>query len=365
MLLVADKTGSTVKKIKMSGEQSFAIGRREFVMGTTAALLLSSRQASSQIPASSQNAQPRIVLNDNLAVPMPADPSFGKGKDRALVLGGGGEYFAAWMLGFAHGLNAKGVPSEMPDIIVGTSAGSVVGSTMAGGHLRQLTREFDFFGRFPKILAALVPTPAPNPSQLRARELCKIANDGSIETIQSIGRGAMAAKNPAVSKLQGMIGILTGNRSWPSPKFHATTIDCYTGERLVISEASKIPISHAASASMSLPGIFGPTWIGDRICMDGGMSPTSTHSDLVAGAKRALVVSLTDGTAGSGPRLSNIPNALQQELKDLEAAGTKTLLIAANPGQVNLVSPAEIDPALRAGYDRAVKEADRVKVFWA
>jgi len=41
------------------------------------------------------------------------------------------------------------------------------------------------------------------------------------------------------------------------------------------------------------------------------------------------------------------------------------LLIAANPGQANLVSPAEIDPALRAGYDRAVKEADRVKAFWA
>jgi hypothetical protein len=39
------------------------------------------------------------------------------------------------------------------------------------------------------------------------------------------------------------------------------------------------------------------------------------------------------------------------------------LLIAANPGQVNLVSPAEIDPALRARYDRAVKEADRVKAF--
>jgi hypothetical protein len=37
-----------------------------------------------------------------------------------------------------------------------------------------------------------------------------------------------------------------------------------------------------------------------------------------------------------------------------EAAGTKTLLIAANPGQVNLVSPAEIDPALRAGYFSAL-----------
>ncbi len=189
------------------------------------------------------------------------------------MLGGGGEYFVAWMLGFAYGLNAKGVAYEMPDIIIGTSAGSVVGSAMAAGNLKRLTKEFDFFGGFPKILAVLVPSAGSNPSQIRARELCRIANNASIETIQSIGRGAMAARNPAVSNLQDMIEILTGNRSWPSPKFHATTTDCHTGERLVISEANHIPISHAASASMSLPDIFGPTWIGDRICMDGGMGP--------------------------------------------------------------------------------------------
>jgi NTE family protein len=120
-----------------------------------------------------------------------------------------------------------------------------------------------------------------------------------------------------------MIEILTGNRSGPSPTFHATTMDCYTGERLVISETNKIPITHTSSASMSLPGIFGPTWIGDRICMDGGMGPTSTHSDSVAGAKRAFVVSLTDGTSGSGPRFSNILNALQQELKDSRSSGNQ------------------------------------------
>jgi NTE family protein len=352
-------------KTSGSGGRGFPIGRRELMLGTTAALLLSPRRASSQATAGSSATQPKVVFNDNLTVPMPANPSLGKGKDRALVLGGGGEYFAAWMLGFAHGLNVQGVPYEAPDVIIGTSAGSVVGSTIAGGHLARLTREFDFFGRFPKILAALVPTPTPNPSQVRAHELCSTANDASIATIQSIGRGAMAARNPAVSKLQDMIVILTGNRSWPSQKFHATTMDCYTGERLVVSQANGIPVSHAVSASMSLPGIFGPTWIGDRICMDGGMSASSTHSDLVAGAKRALVVSLTDGTPGSGPRFSSIPNDLQQELKDLETAGTKTLLIAANPGQVNLVSPTEIGPALRAGYDLAVKQAGRVKAFWA
>jgi NTE family protein len=253
----------------------------------------------------------------------------------------------------------------MPDIIIGTSAGSLVGSTIAGGHLERLTDEFDFFGDFPKILAAPVPTGTANPSQIRARDLCQIAHDASDATIQWIGRGAMSANNPPVSKLQEMIDTLTGNRSWPSPKFHAATMDCYTGERLVVSEANKIPISHAVSASMSLPGIFGPTWVGDRICMDNGVSASSTHSDVVAGAKRALVVSLTDGTRGSGPRFTNIPNGLQQELRGIEAQGTKTLLIAANPGQVNLVSPAEIGPALRAGYDRTFQEADRVKAFWA
>jgi NTE family protein len=353
-----------MKKDKAPGEKNFPVGRREFVLGTTAALL-SSQLAFSEARPCPPYAQPEVAFNDNLAVPIPANPSLGKGKDRALVLGGGGEYFAAWMLGFAHGLKVKGVPYDMPDIIIGTSAGSLVGSTIAGGHLERLTDEFDFFGDFPKILAAPVPTGTANPSQIRARDLCQIAHDASDATIQWIGRGAMSANNPPVSKLQEMIETLTGNRSWPSPKFHAATMDCYTGERLVVSEANKIPISHAVSASMSLPGIFGPTWVGDRICMDGGVSASSTHSDVVAGAKRALVVSLTDGTRGSGPRFTNIPNGLQQELRGIEAQGTKTLLIAANPGQVNLVSPAEIGSALRAGYDRAFQEADRVKVFWA
>jgi NTE family protein len=112
---------------------------------------------------------------------------------------------------------------------------------------------------------------------------------------------------------------------------------------------------------VSLPGVFGPTWIDDRLCMDGAMCSTSTHVDLIAGAKRALVVALTD----KGLRFSSIPNDIEQELKYVEAAGTKTLLIAADPDKVNLLSPAEIEPALKAGYDRAVREGDRIKALWA
>ena len=77
------------------------------------------------------------------------------------MLGGGGEYFAAWMLGFMQGLHENGVTYEMPEVIIGTSAGSVVGSTIAGGHLARLTREFEFFGAFPNCWPRWCHLPSP------------------------------------------------------------------------------------------------------------------------------------------------------------------------------------------------------------
>ncbi len=323
-----------------------------------AATLLATGGASAQ--AGSPSAQPDVDIDALPAVPIPAAPSLGKGKDRALVLGGGGEYFIAWLLGFARGLRSAGVSYDIADVIVGTSAGAIVGSAAAADHAGLLRDDIDFFGQFPKLLADLIPTRASNSSQVRARNLAETAHDASITTIQSIGRAAMAARNPSVRNLQSMIDILSLGRSWPSPRFHATTTDCYTGERLVLSQSSNVAISHAVCASVSLPGVFGPTWIGDRLCMDGAMCSTSTHSDLVAGTRRALVVALTDKSL----RFSGIPNDIDQELSYLETAGTKTLLIAADPGKVHLLSPAEIGPALKSGRDRAVSEAERVKAFW-
>ena len=160
------------------------IARRDLMLAATAALALSSVPARAQSAASSPTCRTPTYLSTTGWLSHAGQSFARQGKDRALVLGGGGEYFAAWMLGFMHGLHEKGVGYEMPDVIIGTSAGSVVGSTIAGGHLPKLTRDFDFFGAFPKLLGALVPTPTPNPSQVRARELCNTATNASLETIQ-------------------------------------------------------------------------------------------------------------------------------------------------------------------------------------
>jgi hypothetical protein len=81
----------------------------------TAATLFPLHGASGE--TGSRNAQPDVRISADPAVPIPAPASLGIGKDRALVLGGGGEYFIAWLLGFAHGLSGMGVSYDLADLM--------------------------------------------------------------------------------------------------------------------------------------------------------------------------------------------------------------------------------------------------------
>jgi NTE family protein len=70
-------------------------------------------------------------FNEGLAVPFNSK-SFGAGKERAMVLGGGGEYWVAWMLGYFHALKSNGANLDLPDVYVGTSAESIISSLLSG-----------------------------------------------------------------------------------------------------------------------------------------------------------------------------------------------------------------------------------------
>ena len=52
---------------------------------------------------------------------------------RALVLGGGGITGIAWEIGVLAGLAEAGVDLTGADLVVGTSAGSVVGAQLTSG----------------------------------------------------------------------------------------------------------------------------------------------------------------------------------------------------------------------------------------
>jgi NTE family protein len=316
----------------------------------------------------------KLFAQDGMARPAPDKPTvsdLAKGLDRTLVLGGGGEYYVAWYCGFFHGLYEQSVDLNVAEMAVGTSAGAYAGSALATGNFWRLRSEFDFFAHFPGLFAKLAPVASPNVSQKRAQEINFSVKDGSPASVRAIGHSALAADNRLNGNgVERLAWLLTDDSrtDWPVAKMYTTANDCYTGERLIIGQAvarkNNIPLARAAAASSSLPGVIGPTLLGQRYCMDGGISRTWAHTDVVAGSKRAVVITLTNGYEGS--LLSGIPHNIYKEMKGLEATGTKGLLIiAGTPKGVNLLDPRQIEPALNAGYERAKIEAVNIQKFWA
>lgn len=183
----------------------------------------------------------------------------------------------------------------------------------------------------------------------------------------------MAARNPGgEDAYYKTVKRIIGLSEWKSKTLHITSNDCFTGERLIVSKDSNITVDVACAASSSLPGGAGPTFLKDRLCMDGGICETSTHSDVIRGVKKALVFSLGDGTANEvtqGLRTSSMPDTLLKEIEILKAGGTDTISIVAGlaPGidhVDSLMNPKYITPYLKFGIDRGNAGAQKLKSFW-
>ena len=316
-----------------------------------------------------------LFADDGLSIPIAIKPTVSKlanGLDRTMVLGGGGEYYIAWYCGFFHGLIEAGLDmAQLPEMVVGTSAGSYMGSSLLSGHFTRLRTEFDFFGKFPEIFAKVAPLTKPNISQVRADQINMSAADGSIETRKIIGNAALAANNKLNGdRIENLVALLTGDskKDWPASRMYTTGIDCYTGERIVVGQQvarkNGIALAHGAAASSSLPGVAGPTLLGQRYVMDGGICSNPAHIDLVAGCKRALIITLTDGVTGA--ILTTIPHPVAQNIEDIKATGTKVKwIVAGTPKGVDLLDPKQIAGALRTGYERSKMEAPKIKEFWS
>jgi NTE family protein len=316
---------------------------------------------------------PQPSRDDGLAHPVPYRPAAGQGRARGLVLGGGGIYLASWMVAYFTALAGNGIDVGQADIIVGTSAGSLVGAVLAGGRLADLEKTMQQLAGAPEEFAKFVPLTPPTASQLRAREASNTARLADSATIQAIGRAAMAARNPAgPAEYRVSLEHFLGMSAWPSEKLHTTAVDCFTGERIVVSQADGLQINDGCAASSSLPGSQGPTWLKDRLCMDGGISESSTHCDVVAGIKRALVISLTDGTDTAvklGLRASSLPNTLKQEVQQLQADGTQVALkiVGLVPGVErvdSIMNPKWIAPCLANGRERGLADVAEMRAFW-
>ncbi len=183
----------------------------------------------------------------------------------ALVLAGGGITGAAWEAGILKGLRDASTDLSAADLIIGTSAGAMVGAVVAAGQLDALyERQIGpvdsaveraavvDLAKFANALSASGTSQKPAaeiPQSVRAR----------------LGQLALAAEVDFTEedRLRTMASRL-GFDSWPERSLMITAVACDDGALMIWTKDSRVPLVAAVASSCAGPFVYPPTTIAGR-----------------------------------------------------------------------------------------------------
>ena len=271
----------------------------------------------------------------------------------ALVLGGGGITGIAWELGILAGLAEEGVDLTDADIVVGTSAGSVVGAQITSGaaladlYSAQLEPpDSEIGGRLSRIAALKLVPPYLLPGSGR-------------EKLARVGRVAKAAHAPGSVDREGVIRSRLPVRGWPERDLRVSAVDADSGEFTVFTGDSGVDLVSAVAASCAVPTVWPPVEIDGRSYMDGGMRSTA-NVDVALGADRIVVLapltrSLSKKTSIRAQLEKVGPRAWSVVVPDSEALAAF--------GR-NLLDPAMRKGAAEAGMRQSRGLVDELRHIW-
>lgn len=292
---------------------------------------------------------------------------------RALVLGGGGPVFIAWESGILAGLAEAGLDLSNADFILGTSAGSVVGSQMA-------------MGRTPSALAEPFLNDGPDQPTSPSQLLGSTPPDLSM-LIQKMAQAVMGTAPPEQARAELGTWALQSETmneeafiasfghairdypegSWPD-RFACTAVDTADGSFTVWNRDSGVSLARAVASSCSVPGIFPPVTIRGHRYMDGGMR-SATNADMAKGHELVLVFALTFANAPPNPMSEAFRRRLDAELDALRASGSRVELIVPDPASLeafglNMMDYRRRPASARAGFNRGRAIANDLRASW-
>ena len=267
---------------------------------------------------------------------------------RALVLGGGGPVFIAWESGLLAGLAEEGLDLSNADFILGTSAGSVVGSKLAIGHSPaalaapffgstndQLSSPSKLLGSGPPDLTVLIQKMAQAAMGIVPPERARV----------ELGTFALQSETMTEDAFIKSFGHTIADYpdgSWPD-RFACTAVDTADGSFVMWNRESGVSLACAVGSSCSVPGIFPPVTIRGRRYMDGGMR-SATNADMAKGCDLVFVVALSLGAAaGPNPMAEAFRRRLDGELDVLRSAGSRVELILPDAASVEAFGPNMMD----------------------
>jgi NTE family protein len=331
---------------------------------------------------------------------VPEQAPAGSGQRIGLVLGAGGVLGAAWMTGALPAVQAHlPRPLNDVDVIVGTSAGSVIAAAL---RCRSSIDEMIAYQRGEAVgvlrdtgAAAVEGGPLPPRPHLRVGSpplmLATLLTPHRVHP--TVGASAWLPRGRGQhAGLRAMVHALHLH-SRQHPEAHGSpphwvdrptwivAVDYESGQRVIFGreDAPPAPLPDAVVASCSIPGWYEPAVINGRRYVDGGVrSPTSLGLLAKAGVDEVYVLAPMASIVSDSPRKPHerlerrlrwlITHALLRDAQALRARGIKVTVLTPGPEDlavlgVNLMDarrrPAVLETSLRtsaAALSRAARQ---------
>ena len=274
---------------------------------------------------------------------------------RALVLGGGGVTGIGWMTGLLAGLAEAGIDLTSADLVVGTSAGSVVGAQILSGitlgdlyaaALKEPTGEVAAKMGAGALLGFVVNSLWPGDERIgRAR----------------LGRAAVKARTVPEAERREIIRQRLPKSSWPDRSLIITAVDAETGEARTFARDSGVSLADAVAASCAVPLVWPPMTIGGRRYIDGGVR-SITNADLAGGCERVVVLAPVALALRRSGRIDRQLASLGPHVRSIVVSPDAN---ARNAIGRNVLDPARRVASARAGHEQAAAVAGACAAVWS
>lgn len=264
----------------------------------------------------------------------------------ALVLGGGGVLGVAYHAGVLAALHHDlGWDARRADVVVGTSAGSLVGALLRLGAAPTDLAAVTVGGEAWDTPAAIVeelrrrPSP-PEPRAFRPSDFLPRPLDPELLL-------RWAARPWEFRPLDALVNLLPDGRTdlveelrlnqgafgeaWPTPELLVCAVDRRNCQRVVFDRSAGAPLALALAASCAIPGHFAPVRIGGRRYIDGGAHSPTNADVLRGGVDLAVIVAPMAGEASrlAGPEAAIRHHSrmrLAVERRALRRAGIRSVV---------------------------------------
>lgn len=282
----------------------------------------------------------------------------------ALVLGGGGALGVSWETGLLAGLQQAGVDVTGADLLVGTSAGSIVATQIAQGWTLAELLEEHLSG------TSAVGTNMPldfDPVNLMSLFAKWAAYpEMTTEHCAEIGRMAISSKTASEEAWIAAFEDFT-KPEWPDRDLRHCVVDAESGEFATWTRESGVEIRRAVASSCAVPGMFPVVRIKGRVYTDGGVR-SGTNADLAAGYDSVLIVApIGAGQASIDPLLGRTS---RREAEELRAQGSQVDPVFPDARSMEAMGPNRMDATRRgitakAGVAQGRALASQLESAWS